>query len=49
VVEAIAWSTVANPNGCAISTPATKFGITKRAPNTSAASRIRRCHSSRPT
>ena len=48
-VEAIASSTDVNPNGFAISTPATKFGITCRGPNTSAASRIRRCHSARPT
>ena len=49
LVEAIAASTVSKPNGLAISTPATKFGITKRAPKTSAASKMRRCHSSRPT
>ena len=49
VVDAIASSMVEKPNGFAISTPATKFGITKRGPNTSAASRTLRCHSSRPT
>ncbi len=48
-VLAIASSTVSKPNGLAISIPATKLGITWRGPNTSAASRIRRCHSSRPT
>jgi hypothetical protein len=49
VVLAIASSTVANPNGFAISTPATKLGMTWRGPKISAASRMRRCHSSRPT
>lgn len=49
VVDAIASSTVLKPNGSAISTPATKLGITLRAPKISAESRMRRCHSSRPT
>lgn len=49
VVDAIASSTVLKPNGSAISTPATKLGITLRAPKISAESRIRLCHSARPT
>ena len=48
-VLAIASSIDENPNGRANSIPATKFGITCRGPKTSAASRIRRCHWSRPT
>ena len=47
-LEASASSTAVNPWGRAISTPATKFGITCGAPKTSAASTMRRIHSSRP-
>lgn len=49
VVDSMASFTVVKPNGSAISTPATKLGMTLRAPKTSAESRMRRCHSSRPT
>lgn len=49
VVDAMASSTVLKPKGSAISTPATKLGMTLRAPKTSVESRMRLCHSSRPT